>query len=119
MGQLYEKHGMILFDKTPPDTCPMCAVEHDPAMPHNLHSLAYQYKFYDKYGRWPTWADAIAHCADDIQVAWREALAEYGIVVDAEPKTATVEIEITVEDEGRDALGYTAKIGIRGGLKSD
>lgn len=84
MGQLQEKHGMVLLAKTPPDTCPICAAVHDPAMPHNLQSLTYQYKFYDKHGRFPTWADAIAHCAHDIKIAWRDALAECGIVVDVE-----------------------------------
>ena len=46
--------------KTPPDTCPECAVKHGPNEPHNQQSLAYQYDFYGKNGRWPTWEDAMA-----------------------------------------------------------
>ncbi len=84
MGHLKEKHGMTLLGNTPPGTCPMCAVTHDPEMPHNLQSLAYQYKFYDIHGRWPTWADAMAHCSDEIKAYWCSALAERGIVVDEE-----------------------------------
>jgi hypothetical protein len=62
----------------PPDTsggkCPECAVKHDPAQPHNNQSLAYQYSFYAKNGRWPTWADAMAHCAPEVQEAWKNEL---------------------------------------------
>ena len=81
MGHLQKKHGMTLLGETPPGTCPMCAVVHDPVLPHNQQSLAYQYKFYDLHGRFPTWADAMAHCGEDIKEVWCKALAERGIVV--------------------------------------
>lgn len=48
MGYLKERHGMMMLGKPPEGTCPMCAVAHDPALPHNRDSLAYQYKFYDE-----------------------------------------------------------------------
>lgn len=67
MGMLKEKHGFILLGQTPDGTCPMCAVKHDPEMPHNQQSLAYQYKFYDEHGRWPTWHDAMEHCSKEIK----------------------------------------------------
>ncbi len=70
-----------LLGEVPPGTCSMCATEHDSAQPHNLLSLAYQYKFYDEYGRWPTWEDAMAHCSKDVQAKWIKALKEYGIDV--------------------------------------
>jgi len=38
-----------------PGTCPECAVDHPPELPHNQQSLFYQYKFYNDHGRWPTW----------------------------------------------------------------
>jgi hypothetical protein len=66
----------------PPGTCPECAVDHDPSSPHDQQSLHWQYHFYIEHGRWPTWADAIAHCADDVKQAWTETLAELGIDVD-------------------------------------
>lgn len=103
MGQLQEKHGITLLGNTPPGTCPMCAVKHDPAMPHNQQSLAYQYKFYDLHGRFPTWADAMAHCSDEIKAQWREALAEHGIVVTPEgqlvEEIGEIEITITTREE--------------------
>lgn len=67
-------------------TCPECATAHDPAMPHNQQSLFYQYSFYNEHGRWPTWADAMAHCTDEVKAAWTEALAEHGIKVEEEQK---------------------------------
>lgn len=49
-------------------SCPICATEHKPEMPHNQQSLYYQYRFYGIRGRWPTWADALAHCRDDVKL---------------------------------------------------
>ena len=72
MGFLMERHGMMMPGKTPPGTCPECAVAHDPEMPHNRDSLAYQYKFYDQHGRFPTWKDAMAHCTPAIQQKRKE-----------------------------------------------
>lgn len=57
-----------------PDRCPICATAHAPADPHNQQSLYYQYRFYGARGRWPTWADAVAHCTTPIQRAWRYQL---------------------------------------------
>lgn len=58
----------------PKDTCPICAVKHGSEEPHNAESMYYQYRFYGVRGRWPTWADAIAHCTPEVQGYWREAL---------------------------------------------
>lgn len=67
----------------PPDTsdgkCGECAVKHEPSDPHDAHSLAYQYMFRSKHGRWPTWADAIAHCSPETQAAWRTELEARGV----------------------------------------
>lgn len=64
-----------------PGTCPECAVEHDPAYPHNRDSLFYQYNFYGKYGRWPTWMDAMEHCTQEMKDFWVEALKEKGVEI--------------------------------------
>lgn len=80
MGFLKEVHGMTLLGRVPDGTCPECAVKHDPDQPHNRDSLTYQYKFYDKHGRWPTWEDAMAHCTDGIKEFWKNALAEKGVI---------------------------------------
>jgi hypothetical protein len=82
MGQLQEKHGLTLLGNVPPGTCPECAVKHDPEMPHNQQSLAYQYKFYDKHGRWPTWADAMAHCSAETKAYWIAELKKRGVEVE-------------------------------------
>jgi len=68
---------------TPKGTCTECATKHAPEQPHNQQSLTYQYKFYDKHGRWPTWADAMKHCPEEIKNYWVEALKEHGIEVTA------------------------------------
>lgn len=81
MGYLKERSGFTMIGVTPPGTCPECAVKHDPRMPHNRDSLRYQYKFYDKHGRWPTWADAMEHCPQEIKDAWTQALTEKGVNV--------------------------------------
>jgi hypothetical protein len=58
----------------PPGTCQECAAKHKPDEAHNAQSLAYQHSFYAKRGRWPTWKDAVAHCAPEIRTAWEEEL---------------------------------------------
>lgn len=65
--------------RTPPGTCHECAEIHDTTQPHNQQSLAYQYKFYDRHGRWPTWHDAMEHCPDAVKEIWRTALQKEGI----------------------------------------
>lgn len=59
-------------------TCPICAVDHKPDDPHNAQSLYYQYRFFGVRGRWPTWADAVAHCTPEKQAGWKRLLSEGG-----------------------------------------
>ena len=59
--------------------CSQCAVMHPPELPHNQESLAYQYSFYAEHDRWPTWADAMAHCDDEVREAWTVALRLQGV----------------------------------------
>lgn len=84
-----KKRGLVTPDKIPhlggfsmlptaPGTCEECAVEHGDDEPHNRDSLAYQYLFYGKHGRWPTWKDACAHVPFDIQAKWKQALESKG-----------------------------------------
>ena len=70
--------GFMLLGKTPVGTCPECATAHEPDMPHNQQSLAYQYKFRGQNGRWPTWADAMAHCTPEVRESWSEILRDMG-----------------------------------------
>lgn len=81
MGYLKENYGFMMLGKTPPGTCPECATKHRPDLPHNRDSLAYQYSFFDKHGRWPTWKDAMEHCSDDVKQKWIIALRVHGVEV--------------------------------------
>lgn len=56
------------------DVCPVCAVDHPDDQPHNAQSLYYQYRFFATHGRWPTWADAVAHCTPELREAWETEL---------------------------------------------
>lgn len=64
-----------------PDVCSQCACDHEPEIPHNQQSLHYQYAFYAEHDRWPTWADAMAHCDEETQRSWRAALRGHGVEV--------------------------------------
>jgi hypothetical protein len=79
MGHLEDDHKIMLVGRTPPGTCPECAIKHDSEQPHDKNSLVYQYKFYDKHGKWPTWKDAMMHCPDEIKSAWIEELSARGV----------------------------------------
>lgn len=70
--------GMMLL---PPaeDKCQACGLDHFPGQPHNKDSLYYQCWFYIHYGRYPTWADAIEHCAKPLRDAWEKELKERGV----------------------------------------
>lgn len=75
----------LLKGKTPEGTCPECATVHAPANCHNQQSLAYQYAFREKHGRWPTWHDAMRHCAPNVKQQWLEKLAREGVEVGLDP----------------------------------
>lgn len=64
-----------------PGTCPECALDHPPELPHNQQSLFFQYKFFNDHGRWPTWEDAMAHCSEDMKIIWREELRKRGVEI--------------------------------------
>ncbi len=66
-----------------PGVCQECAVNHPAEYPHNQQSLYYQMKFNKEHGRWPTWADAMAHCSDEMKAFWVEELRKRGVEVSA------------------------------------
>ena len=61
-----------------PGKCPQCAIKHELEMPHNNQSLFYQYHFYARRGRWPTWKDAIEHSPPDIREHFERELRAMG-----------------------------------------
>jgi hypothetical protein len=60
----------------PPGKCSECAITHEPKMPHDARSLFYQYNFYAKNGRWPTWNDAMSHCDEITKKATKTTLTK-------------------------------------------
>ena len=72
----------VMLAPPKPGACPVCAVDHDPAMPHNRYSLYYQMKFRQQHGRFPTRKDAAAHCAPEMKKRFAEEYARHGITID-------------------------------------
>lgn len=62
-----------------PEACQECGVKHSPSDPHNAQSLRYQMLFQANNGRTPSWNDAMSHCSDAIQEAWRRELLKRGV----------------------------------------
>ena len=58
--------------------CRICAVEHEPEMPHDATSLFYGLRFKMRYGREGTWADATAHCTPEMRAEWKALIPEHG-----------------------------------------
>ena len=64
-------------------TCQKCGTIHKPDEPHNAQSVFYQTLFQMKYGRAPTWDDAMTHCNVAVQERWKTSLVGAGIDVAA------------------------------------
>lgn len=101
MGYLQKRHGIQMIGTTRKGTCLMCGVAHAPEMPHNQQSLTYQYKFYDQYGRFPSWADAMAHCPEEVKAYWKKELEKRGYDVDHIPETGRMELMVALDLTGR------------------
>lgn len=71
------------FKLMPPagHVCDECAVQHLTDEPHDAKSLFYQYHFYFREGRWPTWADALAHVPGPARRRWETELRSRGEVI--------------------------------------
>jgi hypothetical protein len=71
---------LVGFQILPPteNVCQVCGVDHPDDQPHDWTSLVYQYQFYARQSRWPTWADAAAHCQAVIQAMWKAELERRG-----------------------------------------
>lgn len=67
-------------------TCPYCGIDHNPLSPHNQESMYYQYRFKNEHGRWPTWADACAHCPEEYKDCVRDVCEKRGAEF-GEPET--------------------------------
>jgi hypothetical protein len=58
--------------------CRICAADHPATYPHNKDSLYYQMQFKGRFDRWPTWADAVAHCDEKMRETWTVLLKKKG-----------------------------------------
>ena len=76
-----------------PGLCPVCATRHDEKKPHDRDSLYYQNQFYRENKRFPTWEDAMTHCAPATQAAWRKKLAKRGIVLKEPISNGDIQME--------------------------
>ena len=61
------------------EMCEICKSRHTDEHPHNAESPYYKSWFKEKYGRLPTWNDAIAHCEIEYQQRMKKRLKELGI----------------------------------------
>lgn len=77
-GRVAEKPSGLMMLPAAPGTCPECARAHAADQPHDAMSLFYQMRFHGTHGRWPCWADAIAHCAPEVRSAWESELRARG-----------------------------------------
>lgn len=69
-----EETGSMMLMPPRKDHCRICAVKHEPDVPHNAQSLFFQMRFKMRYGRDGTWADAIAHCSEPVKEHWEREL---------------------------------------------
>ena len=84
-----------------PNCCQVCAAEHDPSSPHNLQSLFYATWFHQQHGRSHTWADAMAHCSEEVKAPWLKYLSELGI----DPNSTDIMGRVTSSQQIDQALG--------------
>lgn len=81
-GDIVEEATVPLEVQPPPaHACQVCGrvPNHDPGQPHDAQQLYYQLAFYAEHGQWPTWRDAMAHCAEPVRAAWERSLRERGV----------------------------------------
>lgn len=74
-------HAAVMMHPVELGACEECGRQHEATMPHDAMSLRYQYRFYCEHNRWPTWADALAHCPSETREAWVRELTSRGIDV--------------------------------------
>jgi hypothetical protein len=78
-----------------PHLCQICAVDHPEEQPHNAQSFYYQYWFAMNNHRSPTWADAMAHCPEEVKELWLKQFAKFSIDINSPHLTGNIR---SVED---------------------
>ncbi|AFZ61282.1 hypothetical protein H6G54_02620 [Anabaena cylindrica FACHB-243] len=90
----------MTFSLMPPskDKCQECAVNHPVGEPHNPQSFYYKYRFNLEHSRLPTWADAMAHCSEEVQQRWITNLTNIGVDIYSTDLTGGIK---TIEERER------------------
>lgn len=55
--------------------CTICGEEHPENYPHNALGEVYRKWFLERFGRYPTWDDALEHCSADMRSAFKQTMA--------------------------------------------
>lgn len=80
-----------------PSKCQYCAVEHKPDQPHNAQSMHYAFWFQKKYGRSPTWADAMDHCSQETKAKFAKYLLKLRVDINSKNLTGDLKSKEEVE----------------------
>lgn len=85
--RMFETELDLMRSMIPPGKkqCQVCGTNHDSETPHDKTNTYYQIQFHREQGRYPTWADAMAHCNEEMQQLWRQSLLAHRLM-DAEGK---------------------------------
>lgn len=110
------KTEMVEMTIAPPPvgSCSVCGVQHDQREAHNAQSMFYQYRFYGAHGRWPTWADAVAHCEPEMRAKWIAELTRLKVWVTLPPDQAAIAEPYAMQrggPEGKDGLTRDETVG--------
>lgn len=87
--------------------CGVCGSRHSPFRPHNALSPIYHEFFLKRFGREPSWLDAMAHCSPWTQQVYIRVLrrfdvdVESGDLVPKDPVFETQEVSHEEENEKR------------------
>jgi hypothetical protein len=98
--EIKQMTGFALMPCKQDGRCQVCATHHEPELPHNQQSLYYQYSFYSKHGRWPTWFDAMDHCSNKVKKVTKDVLREQGIELGKEPSMEEIIPETVPHPDG-------------------
>ena len=82
--------------------CSECNSKHSPFRPHNALSPFYRDLFLSRYGREPSWLDAMRHCSPFIQQIYIRMLTSFELNIengDLIPKDPAFPEEISYEKE--------------------
>lgn len=54
--------------------CAICGDDHPENFPHNPFGEQYRVWFLERYGRYPSWDDAMTHCSEDVKLSFKQTM---------------------------------------------